>query len=102
MKGMQSHIDLREIRLASALARHKATIIDSFLENYNKLVANLSEDYYKQDIELDESILDLNDIEIQTQIQFYRKSYHRYKEIILAFLSLKTLLHNLKLIATDL
>ena len=102
LKGMQCHAELREVRLANALARHKATIIDSYFENYNKLVANLSEDYYKQDIDLDESILELNHREIQTQIQFYRKNYHRYKEIVLAFLSLKTLLHNLKHMATDL
>ena len=102
LKGMQCHTDLREARLANALARHKATIIDSFFESYNRLVTNLSEDYYKQDIDLDESILDLSDREIHTQIQFYRKNYHRYKEVILVFLSLKTLLQNIKHITTDL
>ena len=93
--------ELREARLSHALARHKATIIDSFFETYNKLLGNLSEEYYKQDIYLDLSLLDLNDQEVDTQIEFYRQNYLRYKEISLTFLSVKTLIDRFRNITQD-
>ena len=70
-RSLRRHEEQREARLAHALARHRATIINSFFETYKKLVANLSEEYYKQDINLDLSILDLNDHEVDTQIHYY-------------------------------
>ena len=99
---LSRHADLREIRLAYAVMRHKATIINSFFENYNRLVANLSDEYYKQDIDLDLSTLDLNEREIDRQIQYYRRGYHRHNEIIIAFLAVRTLLEKLKHITEDL
>ena len=93
--------ELREMRVIHALARHKATIIDSFFDTYNKLMGNLSEDYYKQDIYLDLSLLDLTDQETDTQIDFYRQNYLRYKEITLTFLSVKSLIEKLRHITQD-
>lgn len=100
-KVLKRQDELREIRLAHALARHRATIINSFFETYNKLAANLSEDYYKQDIYLDLSILDLNDQELDTQIDYYRQNFLRYKEITLTFLSVKSLMEQIKHITRD-
>ena len=99
---MQRHDELREMRLTHALMRHKATIIESFFESYNKLIANLSEEYYKYDIDTDQNILSLTDREIDNQIQYHRRNYHRYKEVTLAFMSVKSLLEKLKHITEDL
>lgn len=100
-KCLRRHEELKEDRLAHSLARHRATIINYFFDTYNKLVANLPEEYYKQDIDLDTSILDLNDLEVDTHIIFYRQNFHRYREVALSFLSVKSLIDSLKHITQD-
>lgn len=92
---MAVHDKLKESRVKHALAKHRATIIASLYETYNKLESNLKEGYYRQDIDLDASVFELSDEDIQTQIQYYQQEYYRCKEVELNFLSSKTLMDSI-------
>lgn len=90
------HDTLKESRLRHAIAKHKATIINSLYESYDRLLRNLTEDYYKQDIELDVSVLNLDEEDIKTQIQYYQQDYHRCMEVEMNFIGSRNLTENLQ------
>lgn len=96
IKGLRLHDKLRQSRLKHSIVKHKAAIISHLYETYDKLVNNLSEDYYKQDIELDVSVLNLDEDDIKTQIQYYQQEYYRCAEIELNFLLSRSLKRNLE------
>lgn len=96
IKGLRLHDKLRQTRLKHSIVKHKTAIIKHLYETYEKLVNNLTEDYYKQDIEMDVSVLNLDEEEINTQIQYYQQEYHRCAEIELNFLLSRSLKRNLE------
>lgn len=101
-KDLQRLDELKRVRLSQAIARHKATIIDSFFDTYNLLTTNLFDAYYKQDIDLDPNMSDLNEQEIDAHLAYYRQTLLRYKEVIITFLSAKTLMEKVGHIRRDL